>query len=70
VGRRCRSFGWDRINRDPMSQQVWHEKQPSLLKAISARHRCKFAALSPVMLTATRYLKNSSCSYKHSNKHT
>ena len=27
-----RSFGWDRKNRGPMSQQVWHDKDPSLLK--------------------------------------
>jgi hypothetical protein len=37
VGRGCRSFGWDRINRGPVSQyavsqQVWHDKDPSLLK--------------------------------------
>jgi molybdopterin synthase catalytic subunit len=28
---------------------VWHEKEPSLVKAMSAKHRSKFAALSPVM---------------------
>jgi hypothetical protein len=26
------SFGWDRKNRDPVSQQVCHDKDPSLLK--------------------------------------
>jgi hypothetical protein len=31
VGRGWRSFGWDRINRGPLSQYVWHEKEPSLL---------------------------------------
>jgi hypothetical protein len=37
---------------------MWHEKEPLLLKATSAKHRTKFAALSPVMVTATGYLKN------------
>jgi hypothetical protein len=32
VGRRCQSFGCDRINRGPVSQYVWHDKDPSLLK--------------------------------------
>jgi hypothetical protein len=27
-----RSFRWDRKNRGPVSQQVWHDKDPSLLK--------------------------------------
>jgi hypothetical protein len=49
VGCGCQSFGWDRINRGPVSQQ-------SLLKAIrlSAKHKSKFVALSLVMVTATR----------------
>jgi hypothetical protein len=34
-----RSFGWDRKNWDPVSQQVWHDKDPSLW---SAGHRPKF----------------------------
>jgi CRISPR/Cas system endoribonuclease Cas6 (RAMP superfamily) len=29
---------------------VWHVKEPSLLKAVSVKHRSKFAALSPVMV--------------------
>jgi hypothetical protein len=29
-----------------MSQQVWHVKEPSLLKAMSAKHGSEFAALS------------------------
>jgi hypothetical protein len=37
-----------------VSQQVWHIKKPALLKAISAKHRSKFAALSPVMVTAAK----------------
>jgi hypothetical protein len=35
VGRGCPSFGWDRINRGP----VLHEKESSLLKAVSAKDR-------------------------------
>jgi hypothetical protein len=54
VRRGCRSFGWDHINRDPVSQQVWHVKELSQLKAISAKSRSKFAVLSPVMVTAAR----------------
>jgi hypothetical protein len=27
-----RSFGWDQKNRSPISQQVWHDEDPSLLK--------------------------------------
>jgi hypothetical protein len=40
-----------------MSQEVWHVKQHSLLKAVSAKHRSKFAALSPEMVTAASYPK-------------
>ena len=34
-------------NEGPVSQHVivWHAKEPSLLKAMSAEHRSKFAAL-------------------------
>jgi hypothetical protein len=46
-----------------MTQQVWHIKDPSLLKAVSTS---KFAALSPVMVTATRELKKCSGSSKQS----
>jgi hypothetical protein len=35
---------------------VWHVKEPSLLKAVSAKHRSKFAAPSPVMMTVARYM--------------
>jgi hypothetical protein len=38
------SFGYDLKNKGPVSQQVLHVKDPSLLKAISAKHRSKFAA--------------------------
>jgi hypothetical protein len=41
-----------------MSKQVGHAKEPLLLKAISVKHRLKFAALSLVMVTAVRKLKN------------
>jgi hypothetical protein len=34
------------------SRIVWQVKEPSLLKAVSAQHRSKFAALLPVMVTA------------------
>jgi hypothetical protein len=27
---------------------MWHAKEPPLLKAVSVKHRSKFAALSPV----------------------
>jgi hypothetical protein len=36
---------------------VLHEKEPSLLKAMCAKHRSKFAGLSPVMVTVARELK-------------
>jgi hypothetical protein len=42
------------INRGPVSQQVWHVKKLSLIKAISAKLRFKFAAQSPVMVTAAQ----------------
>jgi hypothetical protein len=40
VGRGCRSFGWDSVNRGPVLQQVWHVKEPSqsLIKPVSAKH--------------------------------
>jgi hypothetical protein len=37
VGRGCRSFGRDRINRGPVSQWVWHDKVPTLLKGLECR---------------------------------
>jgi hypothetical protein len=52
------SFGYDFKNRGPVSQQEWHVKEPSLLKAISAVLRSKFAALS--VTTAAGELKNGS----------
>jgi hypothetical protein len=42
------SFGGNRKNQGPMSQQVWHDKDPSLLKG--AEHRPKFCSPSPVMV--------------------
>jgi hypothetical protein len=48
------SFGNDLKNGGPMSQQVWHVKEPSLLKAINAKHRSKFVALTSAMMTASR----------------
>jgi hypothetical protein len=33
---------------------VWHVKEHSLLKAMSAKHRSKIAALSPVMMAAEK----------------
>jgi hypothetical protein len=41
------------LNRGPVSQKVWHEKESSLLKAMSAKHRSKIAALLPVMVIST-----------------
>jgi hypothetical protein len=32
-----KSFWWDRKNRGPVSQQVWHDKDPSLLKGPKRR---------------------------------
>ena len=32
-----RSFGWDRKNQGPVSQQVWHDKYTSLLKGPECR---------------------------------
>jgi hypothetical protein len=37
-----------------VSQWVWHVNEPSLLKAISTKHRSKFAALSSIMVTVVR----------------
>jgi CRISPR/Cas system endoribonuclease Cas6 (RAMP superfamily) len=37
-----------------VSQQVWHVKEFSLLKAVSAEHKSKFAVLSPIMVKAAR----------------
>jgi hypothetical protein len=36
---------------------VAHKKNPSLLKAKSAKHRFKFVVLSTVMVATARYLK-------------
>jgi hypothetical protein len=44
------SFGDDLKSGGPMSDV----KEPSLLIAVSAKHRSIFAALSPVMVTTTR----------------
>jgi hypothetical protein len=53
LGHGCQFFGKDHVNPGPVSHQVWYVKKHSLLKAISATHRIKFAALSLVMVTAT-----------------
>jgi hypothetical protein len=45
------SFEYDLKNGGPLSQYVWHVTEPSMLKAVSDKHRSKFAALSPVMVT-------------------
>ena len=48
LGNRCEFDGSSEmtiINGCPVSQYVWHAKEPSLLMAMSAEHRSKFAAL-------------------------
>jgi hypothetical protein len=47
------SFGYDLKNGAPVSL-VWHVKELSLLKSLSTKHRPKFAALSPVIVTVAR----------------
>jgi hypothetical protein len=39
-----------------LSQQVWHVKESSLLKTISAKKRSKFAALPPVKVMLSRWI--------------
>ena len=39
MARTGRSVGRDRVNRGPVSKQVWHDKDPSCLKAIGAARR-------------------------------
>jgi hypothetical protein len=46
------------------------KKNPPLLKAMSAKHRSKFAALSPVMVTAAGAEKLHPGGYKQANKQT
>jgi hypothetical protein len=46
------TFGWDRKNRGPISQQVWHDKDPPCSKALSAERRPKFYSPSPAMVTS------------------
>jgi hypothetical protein len=41
------------INRGPTSLLVWDVKEPSLTKAVSARHRSRFKAMSLVLVTTT-----------------
>jgi hypothetical protein len=41
-------------NRKTISYAMLHAKEPSLLKAMSAKHKSKFAILSPAMVTAAR----------------
>jgi hypothetical protein len=39
-------------NKGPVSQQVWHDRDPSSSKALSAEHRPKFYSTSPAMMTS------------------
>jgi hypothetical protein len=57
------------LNRGPVSLQVWHVKEPSLLKAISANHRSKYAAVPPVMVTAAGKLKIAQAAIYKQNQH-
>jgi hypothetical protein len=50
-------FRYDHKNGGPVS----HVKELSLLKVVSTKHRSKFAALSPMKVTAARWLKICSC---------
>ena len=50
VGRGCRSFGWDRINRG--CSRCGTIKIHPCSKALSAEHRPKFCSPSPVMVTS------------------
>jgi CRISPR/Cas system endoribonuclease Cas6 (RAMP superfamily) len=47
---------------------MWHVKELSLLKAVSAKHRSKFATPSPVMVTVAGWMKN--CSGDYNKKQT
>jgi hypothetical protein len=50
---------------------VWHVKEPSLIKYVSAKHRSKIAALSPVMVIAARAEKIApAAKNKQTNKQT
>jgi hypothetical protein len=55
------SVRYDLKNGGPVSQYMWHIKEPLLLKAGSAMHRTKFAALALVMVTVARELKKCLC---------
>jgi hypothetical protein len=46
-----RSFGWDLKNRGPVSEQVRHNKDPSLLKC--PEHRPRFSSPSPATGTSS-----------------
>jgi hypothetical protein len=48
----CLSFGYDLQNGGPVLQQVKHVKEPSLLKAIIAKHRFKFAPFTSSVKTS------------------
>jgi hypothetical protein len=43
---------------------LWHVKELLLLKAVGAKHRSKFPALSLAMVTAARLMKNCLCDLK------
>ena len=58
------NFRYDLKNGGLVSQQMWHIKKPSPLKAGSAKHKSN-AALSPVMATIARQLKNCLYGSKH-----
>jgi hypothetical protein len=47
------SCGWNQKNLGPLSQQVWHDKDPSLLKGPeSLAYMLKFCSSSQVMVTS------------------
>jgi hypothetical protein len=50
--------GWNRINRGSVSQWVLHLKESLLLETMTAKHRSKFAAQSPVLVTAAWLLRS------------
>jgi hypothetical protein len=60
------SFEYDLKNGAPVAQQMWHVKDPLLLKAISANHKSNFAALSPS--NSCHIAENYPCGYKQSNE--
>jgi hypothetical protein len=47
------SFGWDQKNRCPVSKQVWHDKDPFLLKGPERRALTKICSLIPAMVMSS-----------------